>query len=720
MAGTSHQWSFFSAGGFDQVRLESGADIASLGELDPKLWVALACPTKGLELDPKTLALLDTDGDGRVRVPEVVAAAKWATSMLKTPDSLIKGLPTLPLSAINDASPEGAQVLASAKEILKNLGKADAKEISCADTADTVKIFSQTLFNGDGVVPAESAEGDAATTQVIKDVMATVGVTKDASGKDGITKAQLDAFFTEAKALLEWWQKGEADAKAVLPLKDDTRAAYDALAVVRGRIDDYFARCALAAYDAKAQGALNPPEAQYVALATAELGATHATLKTFPLARAEALRPLPLEAGVNPAWAAELKTFREKTVTPLLGQMDALTHADWLKLTALLAPHQAWLATRPPGKAEALGIARVRALVNGDARAKVEALLAKDQALEPQAKAIAQVDRLAHYAKDLGRFLDNFVSFRTFYGRQGPATFQAGTLYLDGRSCDLCLWVDDPGKHAALAGQSMAYLAYCELTRKGSAEKRTVAAAFTGGDSDFLMVGRNGVFYDRAGQDWDATITKVVEQPISLRQAFWSPYKRLGKFVSDSIEKFAGDRDKEASVQLNAGVASTAKADPAAKEQKPPVDIAKFVGIFAAIGLAVGAVGSAAAAIVSGFLQLAVWQMPIAIAGAMLLISGPSMLLAAMKLRQRNLAPLLDASGWAINTRARINLPFGASLTHLAQLPKGSSRSLEDPFAEKGRPWGLYLFLAAVVGAVSWLLAHGYLDRWIEQMLKGS
>ena len=72
-----HNWHFFRAGGFDQVKIRSGADIANLDQLDPKLWVALACPTLGLEFDAKTLALLDTDKDGRIRVPEVVAAAKW-------------------------------------------------------------------------------------------------------------------------------------------------------------------------------------------------------------------------------------------------------------------------------------------------------------------------------------------------------------------------------------------------------------------------------------------------------------------------------------------------------------------------------------------------------------------------------------------------------------------------------------------------------------------
>src|SRR6516162_3564681 len=112
---TTHRWRFFRAGGFDQVKLATGADLANLDQLDQKLWVALACPTRGLEFDSRTLDLVDIDKDGRVRVPEIIAAAKWATNLLKNPDDLLNGSPSLLLTAINDAAPEGKQILASAK-----------------------------------------------------------------------------------------------------------------------------------------------------------------------------------------------------------------------------------------------------------------------------------------------------------------------------------------------------------------------------------------------------------------------------------------------------------------------------------------------------------------------------------------------------------------------------------------------------------------------------
>jgi hypothetical protein len=99
--------------------------------------------------------------------------------------------------------------------------------------------------------------------------------------------------------------------------------------------------------------------------------------------------------------------------------------------------------------------------------------------------------------------------------------------------------------------------------------------------------------------------------------------------------------------------------------------------------------------------------MPLGLLALMLAISGPSMLIAWLKLRQRNIGPILDANGWAVNALARINIPFGAALTGLPTLPRGATRSLQDPFAEKKRPWRFYGFVAFVVVVVAtWFFGH--------------
>ena len=120
--------------------------------LDQKLWVALSCPIQGLEFDRRTLELIDTDRDGHIRAPELIAALHWTGALLKDKALLGAGAATLPLDAIDDSSEEGRQVLAAARRILQSLGKGEAASITPADTSDIAAIFAAARFNGDGIV----------------------------------------------------------------------------------------------------------------------------------------------------------------------------------------------------------------------------------------------------------------------------------------------------------------------------------------------------------------------------------------------------------------------------------------------------------------------------------------------------------------------------------------------------------------------------------------
>jgi MFS family permease len=224
------------------------------------------------------------------------------------------------------------------------------------------------------------------------------------------------------------------------------------------------------------------------------------------------------------------------------------------------------------------------------------------------------------------------------------------------------------------------------------------------------MVGRNGVFYDREGRDWDATITRIVEHPISVRQAFWSPYKKLARMAAEQFQKFAAAKAKASDELIAKGLtgAQQAGAASAAGKAPAPFDVARFAGIFAAIGLAIGAIGTALASILTGFLGLKWWQMPLALAGLVLIVSGPAVVMAWIKLRNRNLGPLLDANGWAVNARARINVSFGTSLTQLARLPEGAERTNDDPYADKRTSWKLYFALLALsIALLVWVTKRG-------------
>ena len=709
---TNHRWKFFRAGGFDQVTLETGADLMNLDQLDQKLWVALACPTSGLEFPARTATLIDADQDGRIRAPELIAAVKWAGSKLENPDHLVKGGESLEFSAIGDATLREA-----AQHICARLGKTQATTIALADVTDADRKFADGGLNGDGVVIPESTD-DAFTRSVIQHVAASVGTVPDRSGQPGIDQAKADAFFAECAAFDEWHKKAEADRASILPAGDATVAAAAAVRAIRSKVDDYFGRCRLAAFDPRTAALLNRKEEEYLAVAARDLSITAAEIAGFPLAQVAASKALPLKSGINPAHAAAVAALHAGAVKPLLGDRNELTEADWLALLEKLGAFERWNSDKKGAAVEALGLGRVREILGGGVKATISSLIAKDKALETEATAIADVEKLLRFKRDLYLLCTNFVSFRDFYDAGEPAIFQAGTLILDQRSCTLTLPVEDVGRHAAMAGLAGSYLAYCDCVRKSTGEKRQIVAAFTNGDSDNLMIGRNGLFYDRKGNDWDATITRIIENPISVRQAFWSPYKKLVRL----IEEQAAKRAAEADAASDKHVASTA-APVAGVGAAPPPPKKMDVGTVAALGVAFGALATAFAALagyLSGLLKLPFWQVCLAVVALMLIVSGPSMVIAWLKLSRRNLGPILDANGWAVNAKAKLNVPFGASLTGVAKLPAGSRMTSGDRFGERPSPWPKLAMAVIILGFLFSLLNQFYVLDAIYYRVTGA
>jgi len=82
-----------------------------------------------------------------------------------------------------------------------------------------------------------------------------------------------------------------------------------------------------------------------------------------------------------------------------------------------------------------------------------------------------------------------------------------------------------------------------------------------------LMVGRNGVFYDHKRDDWDCTVTRIIEKPIGITQAFWAPHKRFVRMIEEQAAKRASAADEEARQKTQAAAAQTAHADAESKAE---------------------------------------------------------------------------------------------------------------------------------------------------------
>lgn len=636
-----YEWKYCSLGGITRVTITSGEDIAHLAELDQKMWSVLSCPVKGLELDERTLDLIDYDRDGKIRVDEVIAASQWLCRVLKNPDNILLGHDFIALEDFNTDDEEGLRLQEFAKQVLKIMGL----------------------------------------------------------NKDTISLPELDEFLNhyDEDCQKEMEETLTALTVATAPYGENSDAAVEAVTAIRDKVADYFMRCKFVQFHDDCTQALDVSVEKVAEISEKNLATCIDEISKYPLSRPIANCVLPINEGINPAWQGAFGALKTTVLDVDFPGKESINEAEW---NGVLAKVDAYVAAKAD-----------------QVKAETED---HDDKVKNEHEAIEPLERLLHLYRDFYTLLRNYLFMADFYDKNNFAVFQAGKLYIDSRCCNLCMRVEDMTKHTDMAKLSGMFLIYCTCTSKVLNKTMEIVAALTDGDLDNLRVGKNAIFYDRAGQDWDAVVTKIIDNPISVRQAFWMPYKKFWNWITEKLNKSAAEKDEKAFAKLTekadsatstiAVQADGTKADPATPK-KQAFDIAKFAGIFAAIGMAVGFIGS--------FLTnvgKALFSSPVAfvliIAIVILSISGPSMFIAWSKLRKRNLGPVLNANGWAINAKIPVNVRFGATLTEMASYPR---IVLDDPYAEKKMPkWLRRLITLLVILAVAFVLLYfkGYFNRY--------
>ena len=500
----SYSWKWFRAGRMQQVSLTCGADVAALAELDRKQWIALSMPTTGVRFDLRMLELMDTDHDGRIRTPEVLAAIDFLKAKNVDFDSLFSA--------------------------------GEAEEKALAD------------------VTAKQAD-----------------------------LAALEPSEEDKNALADWEEKGRSPDVAVAG--DATADADAALAAVEPVIDAFFL----------------PPE-------------------DMPLVTEDPDKELPLKDHLNPKHLEAILAFAEKCVKPVLGEKDTLSRLEWKKVKGAFAVYRAWVAAKP--------------VMNAGKKGELD-----------------DEERILRYKLHLVEFLENYVNMKRLYDLEDLAVFQTGILRIDAKEMNLCFHVDSEAAHSALAERSKCCVIYLKLSRPSEGATRQICAVVTAGAVAQLYVGRNGVFYDRDGKDWEAVVTKVVEAQVSLREAFWAPWRKLGEGIAAAVKKFLGDKQAAAQKNVEAG-AQNAQAGGAA-----------MASSVAAIGIGVGMVGAAAASLMAAISNMTALQIAISVVALILVVSLPSVILTWFKLRQRDIGAILNASGWAINRPMRFSMKRARAFT---------------------------------------------------------
>jgi hypothetical protein len=715
---------FRNFGGIYQFQITNEEDLAKIDALDPARWAATSAPLHDLHCDADFLKYIDTEGTGRVRVAQIVHARDWLFERLAKRNVVQGRKEAIALDAIREEG-EGAKLRAVATRVNNAQKAANAQTIALADVRAFKGGYAKLLANGDGVVPP-GVIPEPEVADFVKDILATVGGVKDRGGDDGVDAARLETFTKQGQAWLDWRAKESSAAV----WGGDSAAAADLVAKLDAKIEEHFLHCDLTRQEAPSEALLRLKEDEFRALRARDAAAIEAYVKGSPLGPLNAAGTLDLGGELNALYRADMNELSAKVVARALGDSArTLTREAWRKVKGTFDGFNEWRRAKPAEPFDALGEAKVKGYLTGPLPARVTHFIDDDKAAAAEIDAVDGLEKLLLYVRWLIDLANNFVNFSAIYLPKETALIEMGSLIIDGRRLEFCVKVHDRAAHKPIASESMIYLVYANVIEKeGVAAAYEIVAPLTAGERGRLRAGKRGIFRDNDGKEWDAQITEVVENPVSVVEGMLAPFRRAAKFVGDKADEWFSSKSEaqeqalmsstETATTAASSAATTATTAPATPPAAgAPAASAEGGGglnintLILGGGVALAGVGALAASIFTALKSREGWLAVLGVVGAVMAFSA---LNAWWKLRRRDVSVLLEANGWAINVRTRVTARIAKVFAFTPDLPSEAVIERRDmlPAADdEGRGSFVFLILLLVVAAV--VLAYGhYRAHW--------
>ncbi len=642
------------------------ADLRDVLALDDSFWAATSAPTSAFHEDAAFLGYIDSDHNGRMRSDEVRAALRWLLDTLADASRVGADADEVLLDAVDKASAAGPGLLVTAAYVNEQAGRKDAPDVRLADVRAAMAELRGKPLNGDGVLVPAAAGDDAALKEYIEAAIAATGGSDDISGAKGVNSAQLADFAAALKDFLAWKAQGAADNRDTMPFGADTPAVHNLFARHKDAIDRFFFIADFQRYD---------PAGAEKFLSSDPAGATAAAaLESAPLARPLPDGALPLDGpNVNPLRRDVVAALRDGLFGRVLGREApaSVSEDDWKKVKAALAGHEAWLGAKKGAIVENLPADKLQGWADGPFDAAAKKLQEEDEVVAKRVAAFSDLEKLLLFHRRLPRFLNNYVSLTEFYRPNETSLFERGRLLIDGRWFNLAIEVPDAAAHAAVAKNGGLYTMYVLVEPVGGPPSFTVVVPATAGTRGNLAVGKRGVFFDLEGHEYDAKITSIIENPISLKEAILSPFQNIAKSVLGKIENMgAAASSKIEAAGTGAATDALDGKKPEAPAPAPAAGGAPAGGMFMTISIAIAALGSAFAFLAKSVGEMSWRTRLVSLVVLLAVVFGPIVLAGVLKLMRQDLGPIIEGCGWAVNKSMRLTRRLRRQFTLRMPYPK--------------------------------------------------
>ena len=579
-------------GGRYQPIIERPEDIFSIINVDFQHWSANCAPIMGLACDPKFLHFLDVDHNGKVLPKEVISSLRWLKKSLNTTEGIWSAHDFLPLSNFCLDHPLGRDLKESAAHVLHNLHVED-DILKLEHVRARAEILQAGAMNGDGVIPASAIENLVYKTMV-EDLIAITGGVQDVNGELGLNAEQIETFCEKAQQWLLWKEKEPSVDM------DNPENALAVIEQIQPIFDRFFTACMVPK---------SSPEDVTLLSVTNEEGI------------------LSKDAWIHPMYRDLWNEFVQNI------SFTQISWRQWEYIWSQAQHYKEWTLTKPVGHFERISRERLTALLEAD---EVHAFLLKrireDQASSHQISKLVDLEKTLLLQQNIRSFLSSYVNFSHFYNPKKQSLPESGNVLMDGRIFRLSVWVENREEHKKRAQDSGFFLLYIKVF---APEKPfEIATAVTGKRRGDLHIGKKGIFISSKDQQWPAEVMDILNNPINIREAFWAPFSSVRGFVQKRFETLSSKHQQELESTIEKNVV------PKAENSK----VAMLNG-----GVTVAALSSSLAYLLKTLSSIQLSQIITLMLAPMLVVAIFSSVIAWWKLQNRDLGPILEASGWGIN-----------------------------------------------------------------------
>lgn len=635
------------------------ARLEQLTASDPATWAAISAPLECLNGDESFFQYLDEEHSGRITPGKIVRTIVWLQSVLVSLKT-IDGKTVISPSELKPDTGDGAELVAAIEE-LQPEGTKDAA-VGLEQVKDRLDALRHDVLIGDGII-VPAAISDPASKELTEELIAAGFCTTSADGtRIGITADDLDRFIAAVNEVGQWQERGESDT--LLCRGRQTAADYRLISELTPKVEEYFNYCDLLVIDPVNADRFNASPETMPALELNDPKAVTDFLVQAPLAPPRSSATLDAaEDRLNPV-------YRERIIelAAIVGHPQ-ITRADWRQLLKDFAAYRRYQDECPAPQLAPLEADRLRRYLAPATWTELRAAMEADCRISDRLLRLSMLEKLLLCRRDLMRLSNNFVSFCELLTPGANSLLQSGDLLLDGRRFHLVIPVTDPPAHRKIAGRSYIAVIYLKLVRPGE-KIRFAASAVTAGQTRNLYMGKHGVFTGVDGREWDAEIIDLIIEPVSFTEALWLPFRRLGEIVNGKMEKFTNAKIKELDTDLDRSLTG---------KPAPPPPPNQNAALLLGGGIGVAAMGSSLALILNVIKSTSWLKILFYVIALLLLFALPLTLSAIGKLRRRNLALFLEASGWAINPQLRLTRELGRFFTRTPSLQdkKSAAKSAE-------------------------------------------